>query len=213
MRKYILPFAVILFVILSDQLLKLWVQRHMMPGEEIAMAGNWFYLHYTENNGMAFGMELSGAYGKLILTSFRILVVLGIIWYLLSIVKQQAHRWFVVSVALVVAGALGNIIDSVFYGVVFEYAPLLHGRVIDMLYFPLVEGHFPQWFPIWGGEEFIFFRPVFNLADASISTGVISIFVFQKKFFPKKEQTPAHAESAEALNEEHSGTAENTPGP
>lgn len=154
-----------------------------MLGEELHVAGNWFILHFTENNGMAFGIELAGAYGKLMLTLFRILVVGGIVWYLFSLIRDNAHIGLITSVMLVVSGALGNIIDSVFYGVWFEYAGYFHGRVVDMFYFPIIEGHFPQWFPLWGGEDFIFFRPVFNLADTYISAGVISIFIFQKRFF------------------------------
>ena len=132
---------------------------------------------------------MAGAYGKLLLTTFRILVVGGICWYLYSLIRDKAHNGLVLSVLLVVAGALGNIIDSVFYGMWFDYAGVFHGRVVDMFYFPIIEGHFSQWFPVWAGEEFIFFRPVFNLADTYISAGVISIFVFQKRFFtPKLEQ-------------------------
>ena len=182
-NKTLYIFSLVVVLLLADQALKLWVKTNFMLGEELNVAGNWFILHFTENNGMAFGIELAGAYGKLMLTLFRILVVGGIVWYLFTLIREKAHSGLITSVMLVVAGALGNIIDSVFYGVWFEYAGYFHGRVVDMFYFPIIEGHFPQWFPLWGGEDFIFFRPVFNLADTYISAGVISIFVFQKRFF------------------------------
>jgi len=192
MRKQILLLLTLIFMLLlADQVLKIWIKTSFMLGEELNIAGQWFILHFTENNGMAFGIELAGAYGKLLLTLFRILVVAGICWYLYTLVREKAHTGLITSVMLVVAGALGNIIDSVFYGVWFDYAGLFHGRVVDMFYFPLISGHFPEWFPMWGGEEFIFFRPVFNLADAYISAGVISIFVFQKRFFHPVAETGA----------------------
>ena len=153
---------------------------------------------------MAFGMEFAGEYGKLILSIFRILAVAGILYYLIKISRDGTHKGLVYSIALVFAGALGNILDSTFYGLLFNdsyhqvaelfpasggYAPMLYGRVVDMLYFPLFSGFFPDWFPIWGGEHFLFFRPVFNIADTAISVGVGMIIVFQKRFFknPKIE--------------------------
>jgi signal peptidase II len=202
MRKQLFRILTLVIVLLlADQVLKIWIKTNFMLGEELNVAGQWFILHFTENNGMAFGIELAGAYGKLLLTLFRILVVGGICWYLITLVRDKAHAGLIASVMLVVAGALGNIIDSVFYGIWFDYAGLFHGRVVDMFYFPLINGHFPEWFPVWGGEEFIFFRPVFNLADAYISTGVISIFVFQKRFFQ-----PTDENDTEQLN---TNTAEN----
>ncbi len=151
---------------------------------------------------MAFGMEFAGRYGKLFLSTFRIAAVAGIGWYLFDLVRKKVHRGLIVSIALILAGAIGNILDSTFYGLLFSdsnyevaklmikgggYAGFLHGRVVDMFYFPLIEGHFPAWFPIWGREDFIFFRPVFNFSDASISVGVVMILLFQRQFFPKKE--------------------------
>lgn len=190
-------------VLLADQLLKFYIKTHMYLGEEIPVT-NWFIIHFTENNGMAFGMELEGQYGKLLLSLFRILAVSGIGWYLFDISRKNAPKGLVISVALIFAGALGNIIDSAFYGLLFSessymtaqfmpadggYAGFLHGKVVDMLYFPLIEGHFPDWFPVWPGEHFIFFRPVFNLADSAITIGVLLILLFQKKFFPANENT------------------------
>lgn len=154
---------------------------------------------------MAFGLEFGGSFGKLLLSVFRIALVFGIGWYLLRLIKEKAHNGLIVCFSLIFAGAIGNIIDSVFYGLVFSesnagiatmfpaeggYAKLFHGRVVDMLYFPLFEGHFPSWFPVWGGEPFLFFREVFNIADSSITIGVSLLLIFQKKFYGHKEQLP-----------------------
>ncbi len=170
----------------------------MQLGEEFNVLGNWFIIHFTENYGMAFGFEFGGEWGKIILTLFRIIACIGIGWYIYHLSKKKAHTCLIISIALILAGAFGNIIDSVFYGVLFSdslfqvaqflpegggYAPFWHGRVVDMFYFPLFEGHFPQWFPFWKGEHFLFFRPVFNIADSSITIGVVLILIFQKKFF------------------------------
>ncbi|MFA6084387.1 lipoprotein signal peptidase [Mucilaginibacter sp.] len=180
---YTKPFLTAAFIILLDQVIKIWVKTHMQLGEEIRLLGNRGMLHYTENNGMAFGMELGGDLGKLVLTLFRIVAVCGIGYGLVHLIKHKYHRGLTMMVALILAGAVGNIIDSAFYGVIYNYAPLFHGRVVDMFYFPLLSGHFPAWMPIWGGEEYIFFRPVFNLADSAISVGVIMILLNQKHYF------------------------------
>lgn len=196
------PALIILIILLLDQALKVWVKTNMYLGEEFQIAP-WFIIHFTENNGMAFGMELGGDYGKLFLSVFRILFVSGMAWYLFKMVKEQAGGLFVFILSLIIAGAIGNIIDSVFYGWMFSssdygsvatlfppdggYASLLHGKVVDMFYFPLFEGYFPDWLPVWGGEHFLFFRPVFNLADAAISCGVVLWIIFQKRLFPEVE--------------------------
>ncbi len=172
----------------------------MFLGEEIHFLGNRGMLHYTENNGMAFGMELGGELGKLALTLFRIVAVCGIGYALVFLVKHKYHRGLVMMVALILAGALGNIIDSTFYGVIYNYAGIFHGRVVDMFYFPLFTGQFPAWVPIWGGEEYIFFRPVFNLADAAISVGVIMILLNQKRYF-KQEEPEVSSPNSEMVEE------------
>lgn len=187
-----------------------------MLGQEYNVLGDWFIIHFTENPGMAFGMVLEGEYGKLILSLFRIVAVSLIGWYLFSLIKKKANTVLIVSISLVLAGAIGNIIDSVIYGVVFTesygevaqflspeggYSSFLHGRVVDMLYFPVVDTHLPSWFPDrptvkpgwmpgfiysafpWANDHFMFFRPVFNIADAAISVGVAMILLFQRKFF------------------------------
>lgn len=158
----------------------------MFIGQEYKVFGEWFIIHFTENNGMAFGLEFGGEFGKLALSLFRILAVAGIGFGLHYMIKRKYHRGLILNVALIFAGALGNIIDSVFYGVIYNYETLFHGRVVDMLYFPLVDTHFPAWFPIWGGEELVFFRPVFNIADTAISIGVITILIFQKTYFKEE---------------------------
>lgn len=157
----------------------------MYIGEEFNVFGNWFIIHFTENNGMAFGLELGGDYGKLALSLFRVFAVFGIGYIFHYIIKHKYHFGLITCVSLILAGALGNIIDSVFYGKIFGYADLLHGRVVDMFYFPIIQGFYPEWFPFVGGEDFIFFRPVFNIADAAISIGVIIIILFQNKFLNK----------------------------
>lgn len=184
-------------VLLADQALKFWVKLNFRMGEELRIA-DWFILHFTENPGMAFGLELGGDYGKLALSLFRIVAVVGIFFWLRSLSKQKAAGFAIVSVALILAGALGNIIDSAFYGLIFSdsmrevatlfpegggYASFLHGRVVDMFYFPLFKGYLPDWLPFWGGDYFIFFRPIFNLADSSISVGVFLLLLFQRKAF------------------------------
>jgi signal peptidase II len=191
------PLLVVFLVLLIDQASKIWIKTNMFLGQEFRVF-DWFIIHFTENNGMAFGMEFAGEYGKLFLTLFRIVAVGGLFYYLYKLVQEKAHKGFITSIALILAGAIGNIIDSVFYGKLFGssyhqvaevfpddggYAPLLYGRVVDMLYFPITSGYFPEWFPIWGGEYFLFFRPVFNVADSAITIGVLLIILFQGKFF------------------------------
>jgi len=201
-KKYAVPLIVILAVLLIDQATKFWVKLNMQIGEEIPVFGDWFIIHFTENNGMAFGMEIAGEYGKLALSVFRILAIVLIGWYLFSLPKKGASNGLMVSGSLIFAGAVGNIIDSAFYGQIFSesyyqlatlfpegggYATLLHGKVVDMLYFPLYQGILPSWIPFWGGDYFIFFRPVFNIADSAITIGVASILLFHRNFFKEED--------------------------
>ncbi len=173
----------------------------MLIGDEIPVLGHWFNLHFVENRGMAFGFEFGGDTGKLILSSFRIIAVVLIGIYLFRIIRKKQNTGFIISISLIFAGAIGNIIDSVFYGILFSrstyhqmatfmpeeggYSSLLHGKVVDMLYFPLFHFQIPEIIPIWGGERFDFFQPVFNIADASISVGVAILLLFNRQFLKK----------------------------
>lgn len=183
MNKYLTKGRIALLVIFSvliiDQIIKIYIKTHMYWHESIRVT-DWFYIYFTENNGMAFGMEI---FGKLFLTLFRIVAVAAIGWYLVRIIKQGLKMGYIICVSLILTGALGNIIDSVFYGVLFNesthsqiasfmpegggYAPLFYGKVVDMFYFPIIDTNWPQWMPFVGGEHFIFFSPIFNLADGS----------------------------------------------
>ena len=191
---------IILLIIILDQALKIWIKTHMALGQEYHILGNWFIIHFIENNGMAFGMEIAGKFGKIILSLFRIGAVAGIGWYLTYLIKQKASTGLIITISIIMAGAIGNIIDSAFYGMIFSnsyyhvadifpaeggYSSFLHGQVVDMFYFPILKGTFPDWIPFRGGDSFIFFRPVFNIADSSITVGVALILIFQKRFFKK----------------------------
>lgn len=196
---YTKPFLIALVIIIVDQLIKIWVRQHMFIGEEIHFLGNRGMLHYTENNGMAFGWEIGGITGKLALTIFRIAAVAAIGYGVVYLIKHKYHRGLIINVALIFAGAVGNIIDSTFYGIIYHYAPIFQGRVVDMFYFPLIRGTYPSWFPVWHGQYFEFFQPVFNFADASISVGVIAILIWQKRYFKHEhiEETNLNSEVVE----------------
>ncbi|RIH65892.1 lipoprotein signal peptidase [Mariniphaga sediminis] len=208
MKNRITKLLVIIFsVLVADQVLKVWVKTNFSLGEEIIIFKNWFILHFVENNGMAFGFEFAGEYGKLFLSVFRIVAVFAIGWYLFRLNRQKEVPFgFLACIALIFSGAIGNIIDSLFYGMIFNhsygqvagflpegggYAGFLHGRVVDMFYFPIIETKLPEWLPVWGGNDFVFFRPVFNIADSSITVGIFSILIFYRKQFnslDKKEE-------------------------
>ena len=193
-RKGLTIGLIVLLLLVIDQVIKIWIKTHMYWHQSFRVT-DWFYIYFTENNGMAFGMELVG---KLFLTTFRIVAVALIGWYLCRAVKRLMKTGYIVCIALILAGAVGNIIDSVFYGVIFSesthsqiatlmpegggYAPWLHGKVVDMFYFPIIETDWPAWMPFVGGDHFVFFSPIFNFADAAISCGIIALLIFYGKY-------------------------------
>lgn len=189
-------------ILLADQALKIYIKTNYYMGQHHNVLGSWFQIHFVENKGMAWGWEFGGNFGKLFLTLFRLFAVGFGVYYIGKIIREKMHRGFIICVALIFAGAVGNLIDSMFYGMIFTESPehslvtakmvspgsgyggFLHGKVVDMLHFPIHTGHWPQWL---GGGEFTFFSPVFNIADASISVGVITILLFQNRFFRKRK--------------------------
>jgi signal peptidase II len=188
----------ILLILVIDQVLKIWIKTHMQIGDEIQLFGNWGKLHFIENNGMAFGMEMGGRPGKFILSIFRIIAIIGIGWFLTKLIKKKSNMGLIFAVSAIMAGAIGNIIDSAFYGMVFSesfhqpavlfppgggYSSFLHGKVVDMFYFPIINTTWPDWSPVRPGQSLVFFRPVFNIADSAITCGVLAILLFQKKMF------------------------------
>jgi signal peptidase II len=202
---------IILLILLVDQILKIYIKTHFMLGEEVVVAKNWFIIHFVENNGMAFGFEFGKSIGKYFLSIFRIAAIGALGWYISKLLKKEVPFGLIVCFSLIFAGATGNLIDSAFYGLIFNesrgsvatmfpdgggYTSFLLGRVVDMFYFPLINTHFPSWFPFWNGQEFIFFRPVFNIADSSISIGIVAIFIFYRQHFDdKKEEAVVEAPS------------------
>ena len=222
---------IVVLVLLVDQILKIWIKTTMAIGDEFPVIGRWFIIHFVENNGMAFGFEFGGEYGKIFLSLFRVLAVIGIGYYILKMVKRDIPMGFIACASLIFAGAIGNIIDSAFYGLIFSdsygqvaslfpegggYATFLHGRVVDMFYFPLVSGIYPDWLPFIGGSDFQFFRPVFNIADSSISIGIFSIIIFYRKLFSEltskddetaKDETTMTEESAMVPEKESNETS------
>jgi signal peptidase II len=192
--KFAKYFIIALVVIIFDQTCKLLVYNSMQIHEEINVLGQWFRLHYLLNPGMAFGIKWDNEFGKLALTVFRIGAMAGIGYYLARAVNRNAHPGFLICLALILGGAIGNVIDSTFYGVFLDNAPIgsptkwFHGQVIDMLFFPIVEFSWPDWMPMVGGDYFLFFSPVFNIADSSIFIGVVSILIFQRNFFPHQAE-------------------------
>ena len=200
MSKKTLAILTILIAIILDQVIKIYVKTHFILGEEVVVF-DWFRIHFVENNGMAMGIEFGGKSGKLFLSLFRLVAVVGIVYWLIQNIKSKVHNAVIIAISLIFSGAIGNIIDSVFYGVIFDdpkngvatlfadkpYGEFLHGRVVDMFYFPIWQGNLPEWIPFWGGDFFTFFQYIFNPADAFISIGVALLFIFNKQAFPKEE--------------------------
>ena len=202
-KKAFILIGIVVGLLLFDQLFKIWVKTHMVLGESIPMLGNWFFIRFIENEGMAFGLSFGGELGKVLLSLFRVVLVTLIIIYLYRLLKTQTPMGVMIGLVLILAGAIGNIIDSLFYGLIFNdpvgevatmfppeggYAGFLHGRVVDMLHFPIIDTTLPSWLPFIGNKHFEFFRPVFNIADSSISVGVIYLLLFQRNFFTKPQK-------------------------
>ncbi|MGH1339673.1 MAG: lipoprotein signal peptidase [Aureispira sp.] len=223
MKKSQYTLLLIFIVLLLDQVLKIWVKLNMPLDDYFTILGqDWFHIHFIENPGMAFGIEWGGAYGKLALSLFRIVAISCIGVMLFRLVRQEASYIVLTSITLIFAGAVGNILDSVFYGVIFSastplevatfmsdaggYAPVLYGRVVDMFYFPLIDSTFPEWFPFWGGRPLRFFEFIFNIADAAVFIGTAIIFVFYKHFFNQKDgqnTSEKEQENEDNLSNEH----------
>ena len=200
MKKATIIGIIIAVVLILDQTLKFYIKTHFEYNEEVSILGlNWAFLRFVENEGMAFGFVFDWEYGKLLLSVFRILMVAGLFWYIRLLLQAAAPVGYVYAIALITAGAIGNIIDSAFYGLIFTESPwhgglaqlvspgqgygtFLHGKVVDMLYFPMTHINLPDWVPVLGGDQYLFFSPIFNIADASITTGVLTILLFQRRF-------------------------------
>jgi signal peptidase II len=205
--KYRHVVFIVILILAIDQTLKFWIKTHMFMQQEFVIIPNWFRIHFIENEGMAYGLKFGGDFGKILLTMFRLVAVVVGFVYMKKLIKEKYSTGLLICGSLILAGAAGNLIDSMFYGIIFNdsigyevakfmpagggYGSFLHGRVVDMLYFPIYEGYLPKWVPFKGGDYFVFFRPVFNVADAAISTGVVAILLFQKRFFGKHMQPKA----------------------
>jgi len=216
--KFRSSLLLIFLILIIDQVLKYWIKTHLVLQQEFDVFGHWFRIHFIENEGMAYGLSFGGEWGKVALTLFRLVAVIAGFVFLKRLIREKYHRGLIICGSLILAGAMGNLIDSMFYGMIFSastydhvaqflpagggYASFLHGKVVDMLYFPVYEGFLPKWIPFKGGDYFIFFQPVFNISDASISAGVIAILLFQKRFF-KKHNPPAHSTVAGNISYEH----------
>lgn len=202
-KQYTIIIILMAAILIIDQVVKILVKTNMHIGEEIPLIGNWCLIHFVENEGFAFGMAFGGNIGKIILSVFRFIASAGVLWYLLHIIKKGARTSLVICLSLIFVGAVGNLIDSCFYGLIFNesyynvaqlfpaeggYAPFLRGRVVDMFYFPIIDSTWPSWVPFCGGKPFVFFNAIFNIADAAISIGAVWLIIDQL-IFSNSQQT------------------------
>ncbi|MFW5852074.1 MAG: lipoprotein signal peptidase [Bacteroidota bacterium] len=199
MKKSHWSVLLVLVILIADQVTKILVKTSMHADEMIPLISDRVFIYFVENPGMAFGFEFGGNWGKLFLTIFRLIASGFIIYYISTLIKKNAPLDVIIGLSVILAGALGNIIDSAFYGILFGkstfgsvaeflpegggYAPFLQGHVVDMIYCPVLRGTYPDWFPVWAGEPFTFFKPIFNIADSAITVGVFYLIIFQRKFF------------------------------
>ncbi len=213
MKRSHLVILIVLITLIIDQAIKIWVKTNMHYGEDILIFGmDWARFHFVENKGMAFGITFWGDFGKLILSLFRLVAIGGLIYYIKILMEQLPPKGLIISFALILAGAIGNILDSAFYGLIFSesyhgaplatffppeggYESFLYGRVVDMFYFPMVNTYLPEWLPLWGGKPFQFFRPVFNFADSAIFVGVLNLLLFHRSFFNESTKNPQEIEN------------------
>jgi signal peptidase II len=205
-KKSIIAISTVVIIILLDQILKVWVKTNMMLGDQFPILGDKVVMHFTENSGMAFGLEWGGVIGKYLLSIFRIIFSGYIVYYIYKLIKEEASTLLIVCVSMILAGAIGNVLDCMFYGLIFSESPIflghqmpahftafgegygtfLQGKVVDMIFCPLYHGTYPSWVPVLGGSELIFFQFIFNIADSAISVGIFIVFIFQNTFFPKE---------------------------
>ena len=215
-KRLWLSIAIILSILIVDQIIKILVKTNMYIGESVSVFGSWFQLLFIENEGMAFGMHFGGNTGKILLSVFRLVASVGIAWFIVYLVKKNSSRFLLVSMSLIFAGAMGNIIDSCFYGLIFSdssyqvatmfpkeggYAPFLFGKVVDMFYFPIISTTLPEWIPFWGGEHFTFFNAIFNFADAAITIGIFMLIIDQL-FSSKKGKKHKKSIEEETINQQ-----------
>ena len=225
-RKYIISALIIFTILALDQGLKIWVKTHMIENQNIPQHyDSWWNIHFVENPGMAFSIELPGPYGKLVLSVFRFFAIGFIFYMIVDLIRKNKPEGLVYCAAAIFAGAAGNLIDSAVYGLIFTdsygrvaemfpangYAGFMQGYVVDMLWFPILRGEFPKWLPIWGGEPFEFFRPVFNIADAAITVSVFFVLIFQKRFFPQEETTNTSTSNEQPSKETTTDAVQPTP--
>ena len=211
----------VLVVLIVDQSIKVWIKTHLWLSQEIKILGqDWALIHFMENNGMAFGISLGGSFGKLALSIFRIIAIFFLLYLISNLIRNGTRAGVLIPLALILAGAIGNMIDSAFYGMIFSesgyfhggvarfmpaeggYAGFLHGKVVDMFHFPILEGFWPDWIPVIGGHHYLFFKPVFNVADMAITLGVLQIVLFQRSFFLHDQSILREPGASEYLEEE-----------